>query len=82
MVSALTGTLIKCDPPTMEIIKQINESKHFIIEQIDEGVALCKDPVIHFLKDEVTRRLEIAECFVPSDAKKPEPTGDHTKASE
>ncbi|EAN30850.2 Transcription factor TFIIH complex subunit Tfb5 family protein [Theileria parva strain Muguga] len=70
MVSALTGTLLKCDPPTMEIVKQINESKHFIIEQIDEGVALCKDSVTQFLKEEVTRRLEIAECYIPPNEQK------------
>ncbi|EKX72255.1 hypothetical protein BEWA_047200 [Theileria equi strain WA] len=34
----------------MEIVKQINETKHFIIEQIDEGVALCNDDVHGFLK--------------------------------
>eukprot|EP00375_Theileria_parva_P000464 XP_763133.1 hypothetical protein [Theileria parva strain Muguga] len=54
----------------MEIVKQINESKHFIIEQIDEGVALCKDSVTQFLKEEVTRRLEIAECYIPPNEQK------------
>lgn len=38
------------DAPTMEIVRQINETKHFIIEQIDEGVALCQDTVYDFLK--------------------------------
>lgn len=69
MVSALRGILVKCDPPTMEIIRQINETKHFIIEQIDDGVALCQDSVFDFLKDEVTIRLEYAERLTPTDAK-------------
>ncbi|KAK1940264.1 hypothetical protein X943_000916 [Babesia divergens] len=62
--------IIMCsDAPTMEIVRQINETKHFIIEQIDEGVALCQDTVYDFLKEEVTRRLEFAERLTPSDAK-------------
>ncbi|GBE61301.1 general transcription factor IIH polypeptide 5 GTF2H5 [Babesia ovata] len=69
MVSALRGILVKCDPPTMEIVRQINETRQFIIEQIDESVALCQDNVFDFLKEEVTRRLEFAERLTPAESK-------------
>ncbi|EKX73293.1 conserved hypothetical protein [Theileria equi strain WA] len=54
-------TFIFSDPPTMEIVKQINETKHFIIEQIDEGVALCNDDVHGFLKGSI--KMTIITCM-------------------
>ncbi|EDO05298.1 Transcription factor TFIIH complex subunit Tfb5 family protein [Babesia bovis T2Bo] len=69
MVTSMRGILVKCDPPTMEIVKQINETRHFIIEQLDESVALCQESVFDFLSEEVTRRLEFAERLTPTDAK-------------
>ncbi|CDR95525.1 hypothetical protein, conserved [Babesia bigemina] len=59
----------RSDPPTMEIVRQINETRQFIIEQIDESVALCQDSVFDFLKEEVTRRLEFAERLTPTESK-------------
>ncbi|CDJ64071.1 REX1 DNA repair domain-containing protein, putative [Eimeria necatrix] len=61
MVVAIKGILVQCDPPTMEIILQLNETKNFIIEKISEEHVLCSEAVCGFLEEEVTRRLELAE---------------------
>ncbi|PFH37432.1 general transcription factor IIH polypeptide 5 GTF2H5 [Besnoitia besnoiti] len=61
MVAALKGVLVKCDPPTMEIIRLLNETRDFIIEQLNEEYVLCRECVFDFLEEEVTKRLELAE---------------------
>ncbi|PHJ15926.1 general transcription factor iih polypeptide 5 gtf2h5 [Cystoisospora suis] len=61
MVAALKGVLVKCDPPTMEIILLLNETRDFIIEQLNEEYVLCRESVFEFLEEEVTKRLELAE---------------------
>eukprot|EP00922_Rhytidocystis_sp_ex-Travisia-forbesii_P031494 GHVS01046614.1.p1 GENE.GHVS01046614.1~~GHVS01046614.1.p1 ORF type:complete len:105 (-),score=30.52 GHVS01046614.1:123-437(-) len=45
----------------MEILRQINEAKGFVIEWLDDTHVLCKPSVYDFLEEEVTRRLEMAE---------------------
>ncbi|EPR63845.1 general transcription factor IIH polypeptide 5 GTF2H5 [Toxoplasma gondii TgCatPRC2] len=61
MVAALKGVLVKCDPPTMEVIRLLNETRDFIIEQLNEEYVLCRECVFDFLEEEVTKRLELAE---------------------
>ncbi|KAL8439301.1 hypothetical protein Efla_003938 [Eimeria flavescens] len=49
------------DPPTMEILLQLNESRGFVIEVLSGEFVLCSESVCDFLEEEVTRRLELAE---------------------
>lgn len=61
MVVAIKGIVVQCDPPTMEILLQLNESRGFVIEILSGEFVLCSESVCSFLEEEVTRRLELAE---------------------
>ncbi|SJK86085.1 ADP-ribosylation factor-like 2 [Babesia microti strain RI] len=61
MVTVLNGVLVKCDPPIMMIIHDINSTMNFIIEQIDDQVVFCNNTVYQFLQDKVEKRLNDAE---------------------
>ncbi|XP_026190667.1 general transcription and DNA repair factor IIH subunit rtf-1-like [Cyclospora cayetanensis] len=61
MVVAIKGVVVQCDPPTMEILLQLNETRGFVIEVLSGEFVLCSENVCEFLEEEVTRRLELAE---------------------
>ncbi|KAL8274346.1 hypothetical protein Esti_001668 [Eimeria stiedai] len=61
MVVAIKGIVVQCDPPTMEILLQLNESRGFVIQVLSGEFVLCSENVCDFLEEEVTRRLELAE---------------------
>lgn len=58
MVKALFGTLLVCDPTVREIIRKIDGSHHFVIEEFDSMHLLIEDGKADLVRQEVERLLE------------------------
>lgn len=49
-ISRVISCAVCSDPPTMEIILLLNETRDFIIEQLNEEYVLCRESVFDFLE--------------------------------
>lgn len=68
MVRVLTGILVQCDAPTMQVIEQLNATRQFILLRLSETDILVKETVLGWLEETVVARLESAEHICSEDA--------------
>ena len=60
-ISAVTGTLLQCDPPQMAMVRMLNASTpKYIIAEIDERTCVVKTEHVAELKAEVGRIMNEA----------------------
>ena len=52
------GTLVQCDVPTRELILHLNESHHFLLEQLDETTLLIDSSFAQMVEEELAKKLE------------------------
>ncbi|KAJ1459418.1 TFIIH subunit TTDA/Tfb5 [Pelagophyceae sp. CCMP2097] len=52
------GVVFSCDVPTREFVLFLNETKHFVIEQLDEKHLLIDPSFVTFVEDELSKAFE------------------------
>lgn len=58
MVKAVFGTLLVCDPTVREIIRKLDGTHHFVVEEFDATNLLVADGKVDLVRQEVERLLE------------------------
>ena len=58
MPKAVFATMIKCDSTIREIIKRLDNTHHFIIEELDSVNMLIEPGKAELVRQEVDRQLE------------------------
>ncbi|CAD6575440.1 MAG: hypothetical protein CYPHOPRED_005708 [Cyphobasidiales sp. Tagirdzhanova-0007] len=58
MVRAIKGVLITTDPPVKQLIKSMDEEKHFIIQDLDDTHLLVSADSVNAIKEQLEDELE------------------------